>query len=234
MVSIAVRNAVVTFMENYETCVPVPLLPDFCTKPLNVGPLKDSISTTAGNRAAGEVRARLAPIIADLRALQQAADAASDAAFRDALKLALQEVVDNATVTVPVSVDVDFPSPIGTRTVYDNTFTVQVLDAATRQKLVDAIDRVDDLRVTGGIVIDLESVLAELPGAEILAAVREEVVAGIANIPDVDELGYVFSGSGDRAFVVLGGETFEVAFNVFDPAASLDGLGELIAGQLVD
>ncbi|NGX17679.1 hypothetical protein G6032_15090 [Wenzhouxiangella sp. XN24] len=197
--------------------------------------------TAIGDRVGGHARAiandAIVPYREAMEELKRQAQEGDDDALRAALKTALLEVYDRRTFSLRLLYTevLDFGFGIGERriTLYDRTFTRQVIPADTANQIRDAADNVDRLPQASARVVSGQAVVDSFRPREVIRGVKEEVDSGLADIPSFDGMGYRISLGALTMFIVLNQEEVGVSFNVLDAGEALVGIGEAIADGLL-
>lgn len=227
LVRTAAYNATVSYIEN--TCVTV--IFQVCLESIVN---KTSIANSVGNQARDEAIAAVAPIKTIMQNLKTQAQAGDGEALRTALRNALQAAVDNQVVSRRFQISYAFPSPFGSVTVYDTTYTRRVIPVATANQIQAAADNVHRIGETSNIMISAQAVFDAFPAEEIFAQIRQEVAAGVARIPAIEGLGATIAGGTMDAFVTFDDTDHPVGFNVLNPSESIAGVAELVTQLLLE
>ena len=203
----------------------------------------DDVATRAANGARDIASDNILRYSAALQDLSAAAQEATDEELRQALRQALLTAYDLRSFVQRVTFSQDVRIVISTivagdivinRTVsFDRDFRIELLTPTQAQLLLTAVDNIDQLTATGGIVIDLELLVDQLPTREILDTIREEVTSGVRAVPIPEGLGYTAAGNNYSAFVTIDGEDRPVEFNVLRPSDVREGVSDLLLDLLL-
>lgn len=177
---------------------------------------------------------------ANLLELKRIAQLGDDASLRQALEDALYAVYDVRTIKVVVpkyTYTIDWPSPIpnSSITIYSGTtLTYTILDAATASQVLTAAQNAYRIQQTSDLRISAQQIVDAIPTEAILNKARSDVDKGLALIPSFDGAGYEVSATelSYTPYLILSGERHGVTFNLLDPVAMLEGIGDTIAGLL--
>ncbi len=176
-----------------------------------------------GRSAAISVARRAArPTVNRLNNLKAQARKADNAAFRAALKAALNDVLNNSRLRISVP-------KIGT--IYDKNY----LSSTNRSRLRTAIAAIDRIPEKSNLKISAKKIWDAVPKREILNQTAEAIQTGVGAVPTVELLRFhhVMRSAEWRltAVVVQGAETSTIEFN-FDPEDPT-AIGRRIAGAFV-
>ena len=201
--------------------------------------LKDLVSATsvgnaAANRAWEAARKEVDPIIAGLQELKAEAEREDDDTLVEALRRTLLFAYSHRVFSERITVKYDFPNPIGTQTVYSKVHTETIIEPSDAQRILNAANNVHRIPETSDILIGTERIRDALPTEEAIARVRGEVEQALATIPSVEGFGFRIENSRYEGFILSGEDEIGVSFNVLDPVEALAGLGDYLAGQLLN
>ena len=193
-------------------------------------------ASDARSTAQGIVNAR----IAELNELKAQAEEVQDGpVFRAALKSALETVAAQDKVTVSISKSVTIRFKYLGVTVKTTTYTFSgggtytVFDSATRANLETAAANVDDIDPAQTFMFSTQQIFDQLPTRDDLNQVASDVRSGLVEPPTLNGGGYIVNRSGAQsAYVLLGSDRVEIAFNPLDPAAAIEGVGDAIVDYL--
>lgn len=228
-----VDSAIVSYVDNYETCVDLGVLGKSCSNPLDPLVNEQKLGDEKGEVARKQAADAIAPYKTALTNLKSAANAASDDIFRAAIASALQQAYDRRTFSKKITITASFPLGIGSKTVYNKTVTRTVISAANADKIKFALDNVGNIEATSNIKISAQQVYNALPVEDAITTAREEVENGLAQIPTLDGIGYTIENGVYTAYAILDGKNHEVDFNVLSPSELAAGIGKLISEQLL-
>jgi hypothetical protein len=236
--AIAVLNAVPDQVRDAADDATVSYIQNACVIVIFEVCLADLVDETAiGNSVGATARSQavtaIGPYITSLQNLKTQAQSADSEALREALRLALLSVYNNQVFSRRFTINYAFPSPFGSVTVYDATFTRRIIPEATAAQILTAANNVYRITETSNIRISAQAIFDALPTEQILSTVRQEVADGVTDIPTLEGLGAVIQGGAVDAFVTIDGADHPVAFNVFRPADVLAGVGELLVELLI-
>ena len=227
-----VDSAIVSYVDNYETCVNLGL-GTVCSNPLDPVVNEQKLGDEKGEVARKQAADAIAPYKTALANLKSVANAASDDAFRAAIASALQQAYNYLTFSKKITITASFPLGIGNKTVYDKTVTKTVISAANADKIKFALDNVDNIEATSNIRISAQQIYDALPVEDAITTARQEVENGLAQIPTLDGVGYTVENGVYTAYAILDGKNYEVDFNVLSPSELAAGIGRLISEQLL-
>ena len=72
-----------------------------------------------------------------------------------------------------------------------------------------------------------------LPSKDQINQVAQDVQDGVVDVPVVKGGGYTVMRTGEQsAYILLGNDKIDIAFNPLDPAAAIEGVGDLIVAYL--
>lgn len=193
-------------------------------------------ATDAKNTAQTIVNAR----IAELNELKTQAQTATDPQFQQGLKTVLETVAahDKVSVTVKVSRSVTFKYAgvsvyTHTYTFYNNTLTYTVFDSATKANLEAAAVYAGEIDPDYQIKLNTQQIFDALPTKDQINQVAQDVQDGIVDVPVIKGGGYTVMRTGEQsAYILLGNDKIDIAFNPLDPKAAIDGVGDLIVDYL--
>lgn len=199
-----------------------------------------SIATTAATNAKSKAQGIIDTRIAELNDLKTQAQTATDPQFQQALKTALETVAahDTVDVAVKVSQSVSFKYGgvtvhTGTYTFYNNTLTYTVIDSTTKANLQTAAVYAGEIGPDYQIKLNTQQIFDALPTKDQINQVAKDVQDGAVQVPVVKGGGYTVKRTGEQsAYVLLGNDKIDIAFNPLDPKAAIDGVGDLIVTYL--
>ena len=143
---------------------------------------------------------------------------------------------DKISVTVPKqTITIDYVITTQTYTVFNaRTFTYTAFNATTKANLLTAAANVDKIDPAQTFMFNTQVIFDNLPSTDDLNQAAQDVSDGIADLPVVNGGGYTVGRDGSQAaYVLLGEDRIEIGFNPLDPAAALEGVGDLIAETLL-
>ena len=112
--------------------------------------------------------------------------------------------------------------------------TYTVFDATTKSNLQTAAANVDNIDPAQTFMVNTRQIFDQLPSKDELNQLAQDVNNGIVEPPVVSGGGYtVARGGAQSAYVLLGDEQVEIAFNPLDPAAAIEGVGDVVADFLL-
>ncbi len=228
-----VDSAIVSYVDNYETCVDLGILGKSCTNPLDPVVNEQQLGDEKGEVARKQAADAIAPYTTALVNLKSAANAASDEQFRTAIASALEQAYNYRSFSKKIKITVSFPLGIGNKTVYDKTVTKTIISEENADKIKFALDNVGNIEATSNIMISAQQVYDALPIEDSINSARQEVEDGIAQIPMLDGVGYTVESGDYSAYAILDGKNYEVDFNVLSPSELVSGIGRLISEQLL-
>ena len=193
-----------------------------------------STGTSIGNSAKNTATSYIAPLKTAMANLKSAALLADDDQFIAAIESALRTAAANYRYSRNIKKTVYIGWPFKkTYTVYNQTYSVNVLSTTQRNQLLAAADNVYRIDQAKGIVISTTAIVDALPTQEIIDDVRAEVEAGIAQIPEPEGLGYRAINNTYEPFIIVGGDEIDIGFNVLSPSEVATGVSDWIADQLL-
>jgi hypothetical protein len=237
----AVRSGVINGIRARSYTYTVPIVGTKVTLDAEDFVNEQSIGTSAGNSARNSVQTTVNARIAELNALKAAAQEVQDGpVFRAALKSALETVASHDKISITVKKDqtINFQYAgvtvhTATYTVYNNTLTYTVFDATTKSNLQTAAANVDNIDPAQTFMFNTQQIFDQLPTTAELNQVAQDVNDGIVEPPVVRGGGYTVTRTGAQsAYVLLGNDQIEIQFNPLDPAAAIEGVGDVIADYL--
>ncbi len=223
-----VDNAIVSYVDNYEVCVPV----FGCSNPLDPLIDQNALGNSKGETARRAAANAIVPYKTALINLKNAVNA-SDDVFRAAIKATLQEVYNRRTFSTTIKITHSFPLGIGTKTLYNKTTTRNIITGQNLTRLKFALDNVDNIETSSSIMISAGQFYDALPVEEAINTAKQEVADGLAQIPTLDGVGYTVDNGVYNAYAILNGKPFNVQFNVLSPSELAAGIGRLIADGLI-
>jgi hypothetical protein len=188
-------------------------------------------ATDAKNTAQGIVNAR----VTELNTLRTESQQATDPQFQQGLKTALETVAahDKVSVTVKVTKTVDYVVTSKAYTFYNNTLTYTVFDAPTKASLEAAAVYAGEIDPDYQIKLNTQQIFDALPTKDQINQVAQDVQDGIVDVPVIKGGGYTVMRTGEQsAYILLGNDKIDIAFNPLDPKAAIDGVGDLIVDYL--
>ena len=199
-----------------------------------------NIATTAATDAKSKARDIVNARIAELNELKTQSQQATDPQFQQGLKTALETVAthDKLSVAVTVTESVTFKYLgvsvyTGSYTFYDNTLTYTVISAATKANLEAAAVYAGEIDPDYQIKLNTQQILDALPSKDQINQVAQDVQDGVVDVPVVKGGGYTVMRTGEQsAYILLGNDKIDIAFNPLDPAAAIEGVGDLIVAYL--
>jgi hypothetical protein len=128
---------------------------------------------------------------------------------------------------------VKFPL-VGKKTVYNETVTRTLIDAATANKILEAANNVYRITETSNIIISAQEIIDTLPVEDAINTAKNEVEQGLTKIPEFNGMGYTVANDVVEAYVILGDQRYPVEFNVLSPVEAFNGISELLSNQFLD
>ncbi len=223
-----VDTAIVNYVDNYETCVPV----FGCSNPLDPVVNEQSIGDSKGEEARKIAAAAIAPYRTALVNLKNAVNAPDDV-FRAAIKAALQAAYDRRSFSKSIKITYSFPLGIGTKTMYNKTVKRDLITGSNLTRLKFALDNVDNIETSSSIMISAQDFYDALPVEDAINTARQEVEQGLQRIPTLDGVGYIVDNGVYSAYAILDGKSYDLEFNVLSPSELAAGIGRLIADSLI-
>lgn len=231
-VASAAKAGVVNYVNNYQVCVDFGPLGKSCSNPLDPLVDQNAIGDSVASTARTDATNAIAPIKAAMQNLSTQAQAGDDASLREALRLALQTAYDNRIFSHHFHYTYSFPL-VGTVTVYDATVTRTVIPAATADQIKTAADNVYRIQETSDLKIQAQQIYDGIPTDTVINQAKQDVAAGLAQIPTFNGAGYTLTRSYNQsAYILLGNERIEIQFNPLDPVAAIEGVADAIATAL--
>lgn len=188
-------------------------------------------ATDAKSTAQGIVNAR----IAELNELKTQAQTATDPQFQQGLKTALETVAahDKVSVTVKVTKTVNYVVTSKTYTFYNKTLTYTVIDSTTKASLEAAAVYAGQIGPDYQVKLNTQQVFDALPTKDQFNRVAQDVQDGAVQVPVIKGGGYTVKRTGEQsAYILLGNDKIDIDFNPLDPAAAIDGVGDVIVEYL--
>jgi hypothetical protein len=217
----------ISYMKN--TCVDVGLFKTCIDDVVNETSIANDIADKAESEAADGIK----PHLAAMRDLQARALEADDDALRQALRTALDGAYNHRTYSKNVKVTHRFPSPFGSKTVYNETYTRTILSPSQADQLLTARDNVHRIAETSDLMISAQQIYDALPTEDVISRVKQEVDDGIAAVPIPEGLGYRAINDRYEAFVTIDGIDHDLAINVLRPSEVRAGVSDLLADVLL-
>lgn len=194
-----------------------------------------SIGDSKGAAARSIAASAIAGPQARLLELKRVAQLGDDASLRQALIDLLNAVYDARTVKVVIPKYTVSAGVFGTITIYPGkTTTHTVLSASTAAQIKTAAEHAPRIQQTSDVRIGASAIVDALPTEQAIQRARSEVDQGLARIPSFDGAGYEVRADTltYTPYLILGGQRHGVSFNLLDPVATLQGIGDAIAGLL--
>lgn len=195
--------------------------------------------TAIGDSKGAAARSIAAAAIAGPRArmleLKRVAQLGDDASLRQALIDLLNAAYDARTIKVVVPRYTVSAGVFGTITIYPGrTTTHAVLSASTAAQVKTAAENAPRIQQTSDLRINASAIVDALPTEQAIERARSEVDQGLARIPSFDGAGYEVRADTltYTPYLILSGQRHGVSFNLLDPVAMLQGIGDAIAGLL--
>lgn len=195
--------------------------------------------TAIGDSKGAAARSIAAAAIAGPRArmleLKRVAQLGDDASLRQALIDLLNAAYDARTIKVVVPRYTVSAGVFGTITIYPGrTTTHAVLSASTAAQVKTAAENAPRIQQTSDLRITASAIVDALPTEQAIERARSEVDQGLARIPSFDGAGYEVRADTltYTPYLILSGQRHGVSFNLLDPVAMLQGIGDAIAGLL--
>lgn len=202
-----------------------------------------SIANKAANSAKNRAQNEIVPYVNALQDLKnQALEKADDESLRQALKTALLQAYNHRNINKTFSYTFDktfsYETLIKTYTkrwnqTFSHTVSETIIPAAEAEKILVAANNVHKIGETSNIMISIQDVVDTLPVEDAIDRARQEVENGVAQVPTFEGAGYSVNESTRTAYILLGGEKYEVVFNLLDPESVHDNIVDLISGELI-
>ena len=195
-------------------------------------------ATNARNTAQNTVNARKTELD-ELK--KQAQETQDDTVFRAALKTALLSVAshDKFSQTIKVTKKISFKiagQVVASRTFtfYNSTLSYTVINSTTKTNLQTAANNVDNIEPNYTVMVNTQQLYDNVPKDNVVEAARSGVQNGAIDVPTINGGGYILTRDLEQSvYILLDNERIEIEFNPLDPAAAIEGIGDVIARQIL-
>ena len=208
---------------------------------------KDYVSATGVAKTEATTARTNAQNIIDIRKAQldelkaQALETQDGPAFRTALKTALQTVINNDKYSQKVTVKrtIKFKiagTTVATRTFtfYNKTLSYTILDTPTKSTLQTAADNVDDIEPNFTVMVNTQQLYDAAPKQQAIDQTRSDISDGSLQVPTINGGGYTLTRAFEQsAYILLDNQRIDISFNPLDPAAAIEGVGDVIVAALI-
>ncbi|MEM9173328.1 MAG: hypothetical protein AAGA84_11560, partial [Pseudomonadota bacterium] len=199
---------------------------------VNENDIADSVAASARSQAT----ANIASHVTAMQNLKSRALEDDDEALREALRAALSEAYNQRTYSRRIRITRQINAgPFNTTlTMYDETYTRQILNSSDAAAVAEARDNAPQIQVTSDRRIAAQDVVDSLPIRENVEQTKQDVNAGTQTLPIPTGFGYTASGLDYSAFVIVDGEEYATELNVLSPAEALEAGADAVAELLLD
>ncbi|GAB1268064.1 hypothetical protein NBRC116493_13170 [Aurantivibrio infirmus] len=225
----SVRQGVIDYVDNYETCVNLGL-GTVCSNPLDPLVNQASVGTTAGNTARNTARTKIKPYVDALEEIKALSLSADDEQYKAGIKAALLKIYNNRNFDQTITVSVSLP--LGLTRNFSKRVNFAVLDTQTANRVKAAHDNAHKIQETSDLKISAQQIFDAIPSDAIISQAKQDVQDGLAQIPVFKGAAFTVSNGSYSAQVLLGDEAYDVDINVLSPVELLQGIGDLIAENL--
>ena len=195
-----------------------------------------SIANSVASSARSQAASNIVPYVSAMQNLKARALEDDDEALREALRAALAEAYNRRTYShrIRITRRINAGPFDTTLTMYDETYTRQVLNTSDANAVAEARDNAHRIQETSDRRIAAQDVVDALPIRENVEQTKDDVNNGTRTLPIPQGLGYTASGGNYTAFITIDGEDHATEVNVLSPEEVLTGAADAVADLLLE